>query len=114
MVRGLIKSFGAGAGITACRIVKHGSSDGVAVQAAAAADKLIGVADADAANGTRVDVILTGTADVQFGGTVARGDLLTADAVGKAVVAAAGNRVIGVALVSGVAGDIGEVLLAQH
>ena len=40
------------------------------------------------------------------------GALLTADGDGKAVTAADGNRVIGIAEVSGVAGDIGQVLLA--
>ena len=40
------------------------------------------------------------------------GALLTADADGKAVTAADGNRVIGIAEVSGAAGDIGQVLLA--
>lgn len=114
MVRGLVKNYVAGAAIVANRIVKHGAGDTLMVQAAAAADKLVGVADADAASGARVDVVLSGTADVQYGGAVARGDLLTANASGMAVVAAAGNRVIGVALVAGVANDIGEVLLAQH
>ena len=53
-----------------------------------------------------------GIADIEFGGNVARGALLTADADGKAVTAADGNRVIGIAEVSGAAGDIGQVLLA--
>lgn len=114
MVRGLVKNYVAGGAIAANRIVKHGAGDTLMVQAAAATDKSVGVADADTASGARVDVVMSGTADVQYGGTVARGDLLTADANGKAVVASTGNRVIGVALVSGVAGDIGEVLLAQH
>ena len=53
-----------------------------------------------------------GIAAIEFGGNVARGALLTADADGKAVTAADGNRVIGIAEVSGAAGDIGQVLLA--
>ncbi|EIJ33326.1 capsid cement protein [Thiothrix nivea] len=114
MVRGLVKNFVAGAAVTANRIVKHGAADDAVIHGAAATDKLLGVADADAASGARVDVVLSGVADVAYGGTVARGDLLTADANGKAVVASTGNRVVGVALVAGVAGDIGEVLLAQH
>ncbi len=40
-----------------------------------------------------------------------RGDDLTADAQGRAVVAAAGNRVIGKAMATGVLGDIGSVLI---
>ena len=54
-------------------------------------------------------------ADVVLGGAVTRGDLLTSDANGAAITAtaAAGTniRVIGIALVSGVAGDIIPVLL---
>ena len=38
--------------------------------------------------------------------------MLTADANGKAVEAAAGNRVVGVAEVTGVSGDIGQVLIS--
>lgn len=112
MNRGLVKSFVAGAAIAANRIVKFGASD-VVVQGAAATDYLLGVADSDAGSGARVDVVMTGSVEVVLGGTVTRGALLTTDANGKAVVAAAGNRVIGIALQSGVAGDIGDVLLAQ-
>lgn len=113
MVRGLVKNYVAGAAVTAGRIVKHGTSGELMIHAAANTDKSVGVADADAESGGRLDVVLTGTVDVCYGGTVARGDLLTSDASGKAVVAASGNRVIGVAMASGVANDIGEVLLAQ-
>lgn len=115
----LIKTFKAGAAITKHRIVKHDTADDTLIQGAAATDKLLGVADAlgAAAAADRVDVILAGTARVEFGGTVARGDLLTSDANGKAVAAApsagSNNRVIGVALVSGVSGDIGFVQISQ-
>ena len=53
---------------------------------------------------------------MEFGGTVARGAPVTADASGKAVAAApaAGSnvRIIGFAEVSAVAGDIAPVLIA--
>ncbi len=113
MNRGLVKSFTAGAAITAGRIVKFGALDGVVAHAAAAADFLVGVADYDAVSGARVDVILTGAAEVVLGATVVRGALLTADANGRAVTAAAGNRIIGVAMQSGVANDVIDVLLVQ-
>jgi hypothetical protein len=115
---GLIKTFVAGAAITKRRIVKFGSSDDAVIQGAAATDSLIGVTtEVDSASGERVDVILSGAADVEFGGTIARGALLTSDSNGKAVTASpsagANNRVIGIAAVSGVSGDIGSVILAQ-
>lgn len=114
---GLIRNFKAEAAIGKYLIVKPGAADGQVLQAAAAADKLIGVTtDIDAAINERCDVIMDGIADVIYGGAVTRGDLLTSDANGKAVAAApaagANNRSIGVALVSGVAGDVGQVNVA--
>lgn len=113
---GLIKAFDATAAIAKYRIVKHGSNDGEAVQAAAATDALLGVANSlGAASGERVDITLTGACTVEYGGTVTRGALLTSDADGKAVAAApaagVNNRTIGIAMVSGVSGDYGSVLL---
>lgn len=113
----LTKSFTAEGAIGKFRIVKFGSGDGAVVQAAAATDALMGVADAlGAESGRRADVIVQGVAEVEYGGNVTRGALLTADADGKAVAAApaagANCRVIGVAMVSGVSGDIGSVLVS--
>lgn len=110
----LTENFTAGAAIAPYRICKLGAADGEAIQAAAAADAMFGVTDelgADA-TGDRVDIFTVGTVEVEFGGAVTRGAQLTADADGKAITGAAGNRVIGVARVSGVAGDIGLVQLA--
>lgn len=113
----LIKNYKAGGAITKFRIVKH-SADGTVVQAAAATDALLGVlGEIDAASADHVDVVLTGIAEVEYGGNVTRGALLTADADGKAVAAApaagANNRIIGEAMESGVSGDIGSVLIAH-
>ena len=119
----LIKTFKAGAEIAKYRIVKFDSDDDTVIQGAAATDALIGVAiqqgeagDPAAASGERLDVALSGVTEVEYGGSVTRGDLLTSDANGKAVAAApatgANNRVIGVAMVSGVSGDIGSVRIA--
>jgi hypothetical protein len=110
----LIENFDAEAAVAPRRIVKLGTADHSILQAAAAADLLIGVTDilgADAA-GDRIDVITAGVAQVELGGTVTRGTKLTANADGKAVAAATGNQVIGIARVSGVAGDIGSVQIA--
>jgi len=113
---GFIKTFTAGAAVAAYRIVKHGSSDTAVVQAAASTDSLLGVSTSLAgALGERVDVVLSDSAEVEYGGTVTRGDWLTSDANGKAVTAApaagVNASVIGRAMVSGVLGDIGSVLL---
>ncbi|MBF8271561.1 MAG: DUF2190 protein [Magnetococcales bacterium] len=112
----LTKAFTAGATVNPWRVVKFDSADGTVIQAAAATDALLGVANnLGAAAGNRVDVCLSGIAEVEFGGAVTRGALLTSDANGKAVAAApaagANNRAIGVAMVSGVSGDIGTVLI---
>lgn len=110
---GLIKNYTAGAAIAAARIVKWDTSDYQVVQAAAASDLLIGVCGMVApASGERVDVIRSGIANLEFGGTVARGAQVTADANGKGVAAATGNRVIGIAEISAVSGDIAPVFIA--
>jgi len=113
-VPGLTLAYKATAAIAARTIVKHGAADGSAVAAAAATDALLGVsADIDAAGGESVDVIRSGVTPVRYGGAVARGDALTANASGAAVKAVAGNQVIGYAEVSGVAGDIGSLLIQR-
>lgn len=112
----LIKNFKAEAAITKYTIVKMGSADGQVLQAAAVGDKIVGVTtDIDAAINERCDVIFGGEAEVVFGGAVTRGDLLTTDANGRAVTAApaagTNNRIVGIALVSGVLGDVGRILV---
>lgn len=114
---GLQKTLIAGGTVIKNRIVKFGSGDTSVVQAAAATDLLIGVSDSlGAASGEPVDIILDGIALVEYGGNVTRGQLLTADADGKAVAAApaatGSARIIGVAMLSGVSGDIGSVMIA--
>lgn len=110
----LIKTFWAGAAIAARRLVKFGSDDNNVIQAAAATDAVLAVANnLGAASGERVDVVMDGIAEVEYGGTVTRGDPLTSDSSGRAVTAApatgTNNRIIGFALCSGVVGDIGCV-----
>lgn len=117
-VLGYSVALRAAAEVGARLIVAHGAADGMAKQAAAATDKLIGVTDlgADAAN-QMLDIQRNGPAKVQYGATVERGDYLTSDAAGKAVPVAkpgADETVyyIGQASVSGVANDICVVDLA--
>ena len=116
--RGMAKAFLAEAAVTKRRIVKFGAADNAVVMAAAAADTSFGVStEIDAAIGQTVDIVLSDIADVEFGGTVTRGAKLTSDATGRAIAAApaagANVQIIGIALVSAVAGDVGPVLIKQ-
>jgi hypothetical protein len=115
-IEGLITNKNAGGEVLPYRIVKFGANDNAVIQAAAATDASIGVADqlgADAA-GHPIDVIRSGIAEVEYGGNVTRGVALTADSQGRAIAATAGAnvRIIGFAEVSGVVGDIGSVHIA--
>lgn len=109
-----IKACYASAAIPAYTIVCHGAADGVAAPATTGAAASFGVADglgAAAANDP-VDIVRGGIAEVIYGGTVTRGDPLTATAGGLAIKAATGNRIIGFAEVSGVVNDRGSVFIA--
>jgi hypothetical protein len=113
----LTKNYTSGAAISARRIVKWDSSDSTVIQAAAATDLAIGVADLGCtASGDRLDIIHAGIVPVEFGGTVTRGQAVTADGTGKAVAAApsagTNNRIIGFAMASAVSGDVALVLIA--
>lgn len=110
----LTKNYYAGAAIAKRRIVKFGAADNQVILGAGSAvtEFLIGVAtEIDAATGEPIDVIRAGIADVEYGGTVTRGQPLTSDATGRAIAAAPGAgvnfRTIGFAEVSAVIGDVG-------
>lgn len=111
----LTKTFRANVDIGPRRLVFL-SADGEVGLAAAGASLVMGVSDVvGAAAGGSIDVHLGGTCEVLYGGNIARGGDLTATADGKAVATTtAGNRVVGTALVSGVDGDIGVVLLGPR
>lgn len=118
-IPGLIANYVAETALAKNRIVCFGATDGSVKQATAAADFIIGVTENFAyAVGDRVDIVRTGLADVEYGGTVTRGQPLTADAQGRAVAAApsagTNNRIIGYAEVSGVVGDIGSVMVGAE
>ncbi len=82
----LTKNFTAEAAVTKRRIVKFGATDTAVERATSAGDSLIGVAaELDVAQNARVDVHLAGIAEVEAGGAITRGALVTADADGKAV-----------------------------
>lgn len=114
------KPFKGSAAIAAYTLVKFGSADDTVSPAAAATDLLIGAtaeigltAD-DVTAGRYVDVVLSGIAEVVLGGNVTRGAKVTSDANGAAIATTtASNAVAGVALATGVSGDVIPVLLAQ-
>lgn len=111
---GMTKSLVAEAAVLPYRVVKFGSADGQVIQAAAATDALIGVADNLGQNtaGSRVDVIMGDIAEAEAGAAITRGAALSVDSVGRVIAAAPGagvnNRTIGVALVA--AGAAGEII----
>lgn len=106
----------ANATVNAYRIVKFDTSDSLVIQGAAATDTTIGINQSPqaASAGQAVMLALQGVGKVELGGTVTRGDLLSTDSVGRAVVslAAPTDRVIGVALQSGAIGDIIRVSIS--
>lgn len=115
----LKKSYKGSAAISPYRIVKFGAADDTVTQASASTDLLIGIANelglptADQAAGATLDVCRLGPAELELGGTVTRGQKLTADANGKGVAAApaAGSnaQIVAIADMSGVSGDIVRV-----
>lgn len=110
-------AYKAGAAVSPYRAVMFGADDLHVIQSAAATDKTIGINQSPQAAAAEdyVMIAFQGLGKVELGGTVARGDLLSSDAVGRAVasLAAPTDRVIGVALASGVIGDIVRVSISQ-
>ncbi len=98
-------------------IATFGADDDTLSVASGAANSLVGVFQSTTANpGDSVEVMVTGISSVVLGGNVTRGDYITSAANGSGVTAApaagANANVIGIALESGVSGDIIAVLLA--
>ena len=91
------------------------NSSGKALLVAASTDVTVGVLqDNPNAADLPAAVAISGRVKVVAGGTVASGGRGMAGATGLAVAATgSGNRVVGVALVGGVSGDLIEVLLYQ-
>lgn len=112
-----IKTMVAGGVIANRRLVMFTANDGEASQATGPTVKLAGVLDCPggAVLGQRIDVIMFGPADIEYGGTVAPGAAITSDANGKAVAAApaggTNNSVAGHPLVNAVAGDIAKSIV---
>ena len=119
MIPGLTKSYEAAVAVEGHLIAKFAApgSDSTVTEAAANTDALIGVfakfgADAD----SMADVVMSGIYGVKLGGTVQAGQLLSSDANGAGIAAAAVAsttvRTLGIALEPGVSGDIIDVFLS--
>lgn len=115
MANNKLKTYVASGAIGARRFVKFGGNDSLAVQAGATdAGSVIGVSNELAAVDTqRVEVFVLDHADVEFGGTVARGQYVKSDAQGRAVAAATGEQSCGIAMLSAVSGDIGAIKIQR-
>lgn len=118
---GLIKSLEATVAVPRRTLVTFGAADGTGVVATGAGAYIRGVSapDVDTDIGERISVHMAGNvAEVVAGGTVARGDPITADATGRAIVAApaagANAFIVGFAEVAGVVGDIITVDVAPQ
>lgn len=115
-----VKAFTPDDDISANYIVAQGASNLSVKQGTAETDVLLGVQgniDVDASAGDKAQVVLLGIAEVKIGGTVTRGDRITSDSAGKGVkltdtmLQSAGCHAVGVALESGVSGDIISVFV---
>ncbi len=109
-----IKSYRADADVVKHRLVKAGAADTTIAQATAASSAIMGVADSLGGKAGKVmDVITGGYASVEYGASITRGQPLTSDADGKAVVPTlGGQRIVGFAVTSGDSGDIGTVAIS--
>jgi hypothetical protein len=124
MISKLVKAFNAAGTVRKGRVVVLNTSDNQVIEATAATDSLIGVADvpgdttASVASGERVDVQLEGLADAVAGAAITRGALLSVDSAGRVITAAASAgsnvRTIGTALqAAAAANDIISIHLRQ-
>lgn len=114
-----VKAYTAGGAINANSIVKYGASDYAVLQSGAVSDHNMGITtEVATVSGDRVDVVLGGIADLKLGGTVTRGDRITSDASGNGVTAApaagTNNWIVGIAVISGVSGDLIPVFVNQE
>lgn len=112
----LTKTHDAGAAITKFRLLKIGAADEAVIHAVDGTAPIVAVSAETVASGARVEVEMAGLVEVELGGTVARGDYVTAGAAGVGVksapAAGVNSDVAGVAMVSGVSGDIINMMLS--
>lgn len=107
-----LKTYDADGTCNPYRFAKPGAAIHEVAQASADTDKVKGIIQNSAAilDGNPVDIAVRGDdALLEFGDTVADGDLLMPDADGKGIPATSGKRYGALALEPGVAGDIRKV-----
>jgi hypothetical protein len=94
-------------------LAKFGTGDKTAKVAIAATDKIIGVfTDIDVLDKEPCDVHRDGVRRVIYGAAVTKGDRLTANAAGRGIpTVTQGDSYVGIAEITGVAGDIGSVAI---
>ena len=107
---GFIKNYTAAGDIAAKRIAALAAGGNVS-QASSGTANLIGAVELACESGSRVDVVLTGIAEVEAGENLNCGDYITSDANGKAVAAGAADTVIGKAADDAAAGEYVSVFL---
>lgn len=104
--------FTAEATVAPYTILKAGATEGGAVPASTSTDAFLGVSDnAPVAQGAAASAQVKGSALCQYGGAIAYGANVTSDANGHAVAAGVGDKVLGIAQETGIAGDIRPVRL---
>jgi hypothetical protein len=114
-MRQYIESRRAAADVAPFRIAAYDDTEGEFAQAAGpSAAPLMGVTGSlGAVAGTVCDVIRSGPTELEYGGAVGFGDLLTADIAGRAVVAQPGEAYIARADEAGDEGTIGRVFIER-
>lgn len=91
------------------------NSSGKVVTQSSAGGRAVGVLNnKPSAADEAAAVQIGGVAKVILGGTVTAGDNVQSDANGKGITAASGDSVLGIALTSGVSGDIVNVLITSR
>lgn len=114
-MRQYIESRRAAADVEPFRVAAYDATEGEFAQATGpSAAPLMGVTGSlGAVAGTACDVIRSGPTELEYGGAVGFGDLLTADADGRAVVAQPGDAYIARADEAGDAGTVGRVFIER-
>lgn len=116
-IPGRIKTFVKDGAVQPYRICTVGSTDLTAKQAADGTTPALGVSNrlgAPDADDLRVDVTMSGIAEVEAGAEVTLSGPAMADADGKAIDATTGNYVIGHFLTSGTTGDRVTIEIAKY
>jgi hypothetical protein len=114
--QGIDLTFNAGSDLSAqqYRIVKLTSSD-LAVANATDLNQVGVLQDNGGSAAGRPSLVrVFGPSKVKLGGTVVKGDRLTSDASGNAIVAASTKQVVGIAMTAGVSGDIGNMFVSPR